>query len=80
MSIATRRGDNCLAIGGYSVELGGSPVFNLPDGYVVNSADGRIVNNWYTGLGAPSAVPIPAAIWLMGSALVGLLGVRRKKT
>jgi hypothetical protein len=27
---------------------------------------------------APSAVPLPAAVWLFGSALVGFLGIRRK--
>ena len=27
----------------------------------------------------PSAVPVPAAVWLFGSALVGLLGSKRKK-
>ena len=73
-------GHSYNAAASYSAFLGGSPVFNLPDGYVINSADGSIVNNYYTGLGAPSAVPIPAAIWLMGSGLVGLLGVRRKKS
>ena len=28
---------------------------------------------------APSAVPLPAAVWLFGSGLLGLLGVARKK-
>lgn len=34
-----------------------------------------------TGLtyGAPSAVPVPAAVWLLGSALVGLAGVGRRR-
>lgn len=27
---------------------------------------------------APSAVPVPAAVWMFGSALIGLLGIRRK--
>jgi hypothetical protein len=30
--------------------------------------------------GSPSAVPVPAAIWLFGSALAGLLGVTTRKT
>jgi len=29
-------------------------------------------------LSSPSAVPIPAAVWLLGSGLIGLVGVRRK--
>ena len=31
------------------------------------------------GLEAPSAVPVPAAAWLLGSGLVGLVGVARRK-
>jgi hypothetical protein len=30
-------------------------------------------------LAAPSAVPVPAAAWLFGSALLGLAGVSRKR-
>lgn len=29
--------------------------------------------------GSVSAVPVPAAVWLFGSALIGLVGIRRKK-
>jgi len=32
-----------------------------------------------TGAGLVSAVPVPAAIWLFGSGLVGLVGVARRK-
>ena len=32
-----------------------------------------------SGTATPSAVPIPAAVWLFGSGLVGLLGVARRK-
>ncbi|MFM8330677.1 MAG: CHRD domain-containing protein [Candidatus Methylumidiphilus sp.] len=31
------------------------------------------------GFLTPAPVPVPAAVWLMGSALVGLLGLRRKR-
>lgn len=31
------------------------------------------------GVIAPAAVPVPAAVWLFGSALVGLVGFRRKQ-
>ena len=34
--------------------------------------------NW--NMSAVSAVPVPAAAWLMGSALVGLFGFRKKKS
>ena len=29
---------------------------------------------------APAATPIPAAVWLLGSAMVGLVGVARRRT
>lgn len=32
-----------------------------------------------TGSLAPSAVPVPAAVWLFGSGLLGLVGVARRK-
>lgn len=51
-----------------------SQVFNLPAGYTVNSADGLIVNNQW-----PVAVPVPAAVWLFSSGLLGLIGVARRK-
>jgi hypothetical protein len=42
------------------------------------------LSNWQLDLGsnqlvyAPSAVPVPAAIWMLGSALVALTGIRRR--
>ena len=33
-----------------------------------------------TGLQAASVVPVPAAVWLFGSGLLGLVGVARRKT
>jgi probable HAF family extracellular repeat protein len=35
--------------------------------------------NWATVMLTPTSVPIPTAIWLFGSALVGLVGVSRRK-
>ena len=43
-----------------------------------------LLSNWQLDLGsnqlvyAPSAVPVPAAIWMLGSALVALTGIRRR--
>jgi len=46
-------------------------------GHVVTlSADGTLSSA--AGPGVPQ-VPVPAAVWLLGSALVGLTGIRRRK-
>ena len=48
-------------------------VFNLDAGITVNSLDAGIVNN------SLSTVPVPAAAWLFGSALLGVFGFSRRK-
>jgi len=53
----------------------GMRVFDTPEGFYVNSADGLIVDNVFM----PSAVPVPAAVWLFGSGLAGLLFVSRRR-
>ena len=63
--------------------LGGSPVFNLPDGFFANSADGSIVDNYYVGndpfvnSAGPTTVAEPTTALIMGLSLVGL-GIRRR--
>lgn len=58
----------------------GSPVFDLPEGYTVNSADGMIVNNYYMGPTPLTAVPLPAAGVLFLSGLGLLAGLKLKKS
>jgi len=41
--------------------------------------DGISSHGWSTVVFAPSAVPVPAAVWLFGSGLLGLIGVARHK-
>jgi hypothetical protein len=58
------------------------------DGSATGFSD-KFSGNWHLDLGAktltynvqvaPPAVPVPAAAWLMGSALVGLAGVARRR-
>lgn len=43
------------------------------NGVSVFKAGGVLANNY-------SAVPIPAAVWLFGSGLIGLIGIARRKT
>jgi len=53
-----------IAAGQYSLFIGG------------NGSDNT--NQFYTADISVSAVPVPAAAWLMGSAILGLAGMRRK--
>jgi PEP-CTERM motif len=56
-------------------------VFDLPDGYTVNSAEGLIVNNQFLGTENPSTVPEPGSLpfLLAGFAGIGILQFRRKR-
>jgi hypothetical protein len=55
-----------------SLQLNPDSVFDLPTGYTANGGD--IVDNRII-----SAIPLPAAVWLLGSGLLGLLGMARRK-
>ncbi len=59
--------------------------FNIPSGGVVNIIQANAVEGWdtdYNVFGAinniSAPVPIPGAVWLLASGLLGLLGVRRR--
>ncbi|MCF6203014.1 MAG: hypothetical protein L3J59_04980 [Methylococcaceae bacterium] len=45
----------------------------------VQNMDSVIDNINASGSGSVSAVPVPAAVWLFGSGLVGLIGISKKK-
>lgn len=64
--------NNNSQAGSFTVYLGGSPVLVLPEGYVANSADGLIVNSFYTG-----PVPEPASLSLI--IVGGLITMRRRR-
>lgn len=55
------------------------PIGTSKDG-IVFEAGTVIIDDVWLGVVAPSAVPVPAAAWLFGSALLGLAGVKRRKT
>lgn len=46
-------------------------------GLASGSSGGKYSVSIYTD--APAAVPVPAALWLLGSGLIGLVGVARRK-
>lgn len=41
--------------------------------------DGIVANSWTDDSEVLSTVPIPGAVWLLGSGLVGLISIRRKR-
>lgn len=53
-----------------------SGVFTI---YAQNDFGASIFSTSLQGVSSPSAVPLPAAIWLFGSGLIGLLGIARRK-
>jgi hypothetical protein len=64
-----------IALGATDVsDLGGVPVSTTYGGkFHIDGATGTVS---YLGV---SAVPVPAAVWLLGSGLVGLVGISRRK-
>jgi PEP-CTERM motif len=54
------------------------PVFNLPAGYTVSSVSADIVNNQYFG-GAVVSTPEPGTIILLGTGVLSLAGILRRK-
>ena len=56
----------------------------------INQVQGQLIGSFYgdqffmnleiDSVSAVSAVPVPAAIWLFGTALVGLVGFSRRKS
>jgi hypothetical protein len=82
--------DRDLSVGSYVLALSTS-ILSLSEavnGY--NSAVNRYTDGWlnvsissYNGTATfenPSAVPVPAAAWLFGSALIGFAGMRKRKS
>ncbi|MCG8055306.1 MAG: VPLPA-CTERM sorting domain-containing protein [Candidatus Thiodiazotropha endolucinida] len=55
-------------------DLSGSAFFGIED--FVNDTDYLLELN---GIAAPSPVPLPAAFWLFGSAMIGLIGFQRQR-
>lgn len=64
---------------GSEIGVGGSPMVAGP--FAGNSANFDFTNIHVTGITSthPPEVPVPAAVWLFGSGLVGLVGVARRR-
>lgn len=53
--------------------------FNMRDGIQDTTNKGLNYYAWAVQSGDVGAVPVPAAVWLFGSGLIGLIGVARRK-
>lgn len=53
-------------------------LFNEFDGEDIHM--GLISGEWLSFSTTPVVIPVPAAVWLLGSGLLGLVGVARRKT
>lgn len=59
---------------------GNAWIFRFDGGFqTIASMSGNSLFAWAVRDGDVSAVPLPAAVWLFGSGLLGLIGVARKK-
>ena len=56
-----------------SSALAGTIVFTLLD------HESNLISGFVDSYGSASAVPVPAAVWLFGSGLLGLVGIARRK-
>jgi hypothetical protein len=54
-------------------------VFRFTAGDQFRANEGNSVYGWAVRSGDVGAVPVPAAVWLFGSGLIGLLGLARRK-
>lgn len=74
---------NVGGISAFSMEIGDSSFNDLSLSYEMSggtwsATDGNTFNV-VSGTFTVSAVPVPAAVWMFGSGLIGLIGVKRKK-
>ena len=64
----------------YAPNTVGAWGFNMNGGYQSVNVKNNSFYGWAVQSGDVSAVPVPAAVWLFGSGLLGLAGVARRKS
>ena len=80
-SFSNLQSNNYWSATEYAPNTGLAWVFSMGTGVQGNSNKSSSGYAWAVQTGDVSAVPVPAAMWLFGSGLLGLIGVaRRKKT
>ncbi len=68
--------NNALNTYYFHLDQVGNTVYELLGTWTIFSNNGSAVFN---AASQPPAVPVPAAVWLLGSALVGMVGVARRR-
>jgi len=63
----------------FAVNTNNAWLFFFIDGSQVSSNKNNSFSAWAVQSGDVSTVPVPAAVWLFGSGLLGLVGVARRK-
>lgn len=74
---ATNNGNSTFSLGLFSDEAGLSPLVSTLFTIDLNNDATTVVGALANGVDV-TPTPIPAAIWLLGSGLMGLVGVRRR--
>ena len=82
LKVSTDASGNVVALAGFNVDdyrvFGSTRCGDADSAGVGTGSYAATCNSWTSGYFSATVVPVPAAVWLMGSAL-GLLGwVRRK--
>ena len=62
----------------YAPDPGGAWLFSTGYGYQDDLSKGNQFYAWAVRPGDVAAVPVPGAFWLFGSAMVGLMGLKRR--
>ena len=63
----------------YAFDTGFAWIFNMNNGNQSFSVKSATYDSWAVYSGDVSPVPVPAAVWLFSSGLLGLIGVARRK-
>ena len=80
-SVSARSTGTASALFGNTLEWGGITELRDSGGNLITNfsiASGSSVD-WTQAVSAPAAIPVPAAVWLFGSGLIGLIGMARRK-
>lgn len=64
----------------YAPSTNGAWYFNMSSGFQLHLSKTDNLYAWAVQSGDVSAVPVPAAMWLFGCGLLGLIGVARRKS